>query len=62
MSEEEKYIQQDLDVQVMTGEDVEDPCVYIKISGFFDVEDADNYADELVEKLPLLLFQSEQIH
>lgn len=62
LKENEEYIMKktDLDLQVMVGE--EEPCVYIKINGFENFEEADEYADTLVETLPLLLFESTQIH
>jgi hypothetical protein len=40
----------------------EDKEVYVKISGFVDHEDADEYADYLVETLPLLLFNPDKMH
>jgi hypothetical protein len=63
LQDNEEYITKgDLDIQVMTGEDEEDPCVYIKFTGFEDIEEADEYADTLVETLPLLLFESTRLH
>jgi hypothetical protein len=62
MSEEEYISRADLDIQVMTGDDEEKPCVYVKFSGFDDLEEADEYADQLLETLPLLLFESTQVH
>jgi len=59
----EEYITQaDLDIQVMTGEDETEPCVYVKFTGFESLEEADAYADDLIETLPLLLFESTRIH
>lgn len=63
LEENEEYISRaDLDLQIMTGEDETDPCVYIKISGFDDMEEADDYAEDLLENLPLLLFNSKRLH
>ena len=65
LQENEEYIGRgDLDIQVMTGgtDMGEEPCVYVKFSGFEDVEEADEYADMLVESLPLLLFESTRLH
>jgi len=63
LSDNEEYISRsDLDLQVMTGEDEKDPCVYIKIGGFDNLEEADEYAEQLVETLPLLLFESTRLH
>lgn len=49
-----------LDMEVIVSED--DATVYVKLSGFDDVEDADKYATYLTDNLPLLLFQTEIMH
>lgn len=49
-----------LDLDVFVSE--EDNSVYVKLSGFDTIEEADNYADYLVDTLPLLLFESEIKH
>jgi|LakMenEpi03Aug12_release.lakeMendotaPanAssembly.Ray.scaffolds.fasta_scaffold32956_5 hypothetical protein len=49
-----------LDVDVIVSE--EDNSVYVKFSGFNDLDQADNYAIFLSEYLPLMLFQSTVIH
>lgn len=49
-----------LNVEVILSED--DKSVYVKITGFDTVEEADGYADHLTETLPLLLFESEVKH
>jgi len=49
-----------LDVEVIVSED--DKTVYVKLSGFDNVEDADEYASYLTKNLPLMLFESEVIH
>jgi hypothetical protein len=49
-----------LDMEVILSED--DSAIYIKLTGFEALEDADKYADYLTEHLPLLLFQSEIVH
>lgn len=49
-----------LDMEVIVSED--DTSVYIKLSGFDNVQDADKYADYLTENLPLMLFQTQVIH
>jgi hypothetical protein len=49
-----------LDMEVILSED--DTAIYVKLTGFDDLADADKYADYLTEHLPLLLFQSEIIH
>jgi hypothetical protein len=49
-----------LDLEVIVSE--EDTAVYVKLSGFSDLSAADNYAEYLVDALPLLLFETEVIH
>ena len=49
-----------LDMEVILSED--DKSVYVKLTGFETVEDADSYANYLTDTLPLLLFQSEIKH
>jgi len=60
----EEYIsaRNDLDLQIMTAEDEDEPSVYIKISGFEDKEEAEEYADTMLKTLPLLLFESTRLH
>ena len=49
-----------LDLEVIVSE--EDNAVYVKFTGFEDIEEADSYANHLTEHLPLLLFESEIKH
>lgn len=49
-----------LDLQVIVSE--EDTAVYVKITGFENLPEADAYADYLTEVLPLMLFESEIKH
>ena len=42
--------------------DSEENEVYVKFSNFEELEDAEEYADYLIENLPLLLFQSKTLH
>lgn len=49
----------DLDIEVATSAD--EVAVYIKFSGFDDLEDAEEYAEFLAETLPLLLFETTRI-
>jgi hypothetical protein len=49
-----------LDLEVILSE--EDKAVYVKITGFDTVKEADGYADYLTEVLPLMLFESEVKH
>lgn len=50
----------ELNLEVILSED--DKTVYVKLTGFDNVDDADKYASYLVEHLPLMLFESEVIH
>jgi hypothetical protein len=56
---EEHISRDDIDIEVVVGEDV--PDVYVKFSGFEDSEDAEEYAQFLAETLPLLLFESTRL-
>lgn len=50
----------ELNMEVIVSE--EDLAVYVKFTGFDDDEDADTWADKMVNELPLLLFQSNIKH
>ena len=50
----------DIDIEVVVAEDHND--VYVKFSGFADIEEAEEYAEFLAETLPLLLFETTQLH
>jgi len=39
-----------------------DKSVYVKLTGFDTIEDADDYASYLTDHLPLMLFHSEVLH
>ena len=49
-----------LDVEIIISE--EDLSIYIKLTGFEEMEHAEEYADYLSENLPFLLFESEIKH
>jgi hypothetical protein len=49
-----------LDLEVIVSED--DATVYVKLTGFDNVEEADSYAEFLTNNLPLMLFQTEVKH
>lgn len=49
-----------LDFEVILSE--ADKTVYVKLSGFENLADADDYATYLTNNLPLLLFESEVMH
>lgn len=51
---------QQLDLEVIVSED--DAAVYVKLTGFEDLESADSYATYLVDTLPLMLFQTQVLH
>lgn len=51
---------QQLDLEVIVSE--QDATVYVKLTGFEDVESADSYATFLVKHLPLMLFESNILH
>lgn len=60
LAENEEFISRDdVDIQVVVAEDA--PEVYVKFSGFDDMEDAEEYAQFLADTLPLLLFESTKI-
>lgn len=48
----------DIDIEVMSTEEDNEHCVYVKFSNFADEESADEYAQFLAETLPLLLFET----
>lgn len=60
LKENEEFISRDdLDIEVAVSND--DPVVYVKFSGFEEMEDAEEYAEFLAETLPLLLFETTKI-
>jgi 2-hydroxy-3-keto-5-methylthiopentenyl-1-phosphate phosphatase len=60
LKENEEFISRDdIDIEVMSSS--EEPEVYVKFSGFDDIEDAEEYAEFLAETLPLLLFESTRL-
>ena len=48
----------DIDIEVMSTEEDNEHCVYVKFSNFADAESADDYVQFLAETLPLLLFET----
>ena len=58
MSTEQREIE--LGLEVILSE--EDNAVFVKITGFDNLEDADAYGEYLAEHLPLMLFNSETRH
>lgn len=51
---------QELDMEVIVSE--QDATVYVKLTGFDNLETADTYASFLVDHLPLMLFESQVVH
>jgi len=49
-----------LGLEILVSE--EENAVYVKFTGFDNIEEADQYATMLQESLPLLLFESEIKH
>jgi len=49
-----------LKVEVIVSED--DNAVFVKLTGFDTLQEANQYADFLTESLPLMLFESEIRH
>jgi hypothetical protein len=50
----------ELGIEVILSE--EDNAVFVKITGFDNLEDADAYGEFLANNLPLMLFNSEVKH
>ena len=60
LKEGEEFISRDdLDIEVAVSND--EPVVYVKFSGFEEMEDAEEYAEFLAETLPLLLFETTRL-
>lgn len=49
-----------LNIEVVV--DPEKQSVYVKFDNFQDHEDMEDYADQLAETLPILLYESEVLH
>ena len=49
-----------LNIEVVV--DPEKQSVYVKFDNFQDHEDMEDYADQLAETLPMLLYESEVLH
>lgn len=50
----------ELSMQIIVNE--KDSSVYVKLEGFEDLDDAEQYAEYLNKNLPLLLFETQVIH
>lgn len=60
MSKETPLTTEDVDLDVYVNSDTN--TVQVEFSGFDDTEDAEKYAQFLVDTLPLLLFETTKIH
>ena len=61
-NQEQEFISSDdIDIEVMSTEEDNEHCVYVKFSNFADEESAEEYAQFLAETLPLLLFETTRI-
>ena len=58
MSIEPKEVELGIEVGLVE----EETAIYVKFTGFENLDDAEEYADYLAENLPLLLFNSETKH
>jgi len=62
LKDNEEFISRDdIDIEVVISESEEEPSVFVKFSGFDDLEDAEEYAQFLAETLPLLLFETTRL-
>ena len=57
-NKQETISSDDIDIEVMSTEEDNEHCVYVKFSNFADEESAEEYAEFLAETLPLLLFET----
>lgn len=63
LEENEEYLSPaDLDLMIFAVEEEENPAVYVKITNFADIEDAEDYAEKLKKNLPLLLLETTVKH
>jgi hypothetical protein len=60
MNVQAENLEANLNMEIILSET--DKSVYVKLSGFDTVEDADDYAAYLTDHLPLMLFHSEVLH
>ena len=57
-NKQESISTDDIDIEVMSTEEDNEHCVYVKFSNFADEESAEEYATFLAETFPLLLFET----
>ena len=59
LAENEVFISRDdIDIEVLSTVEEDNPAIYVRFTGFDDVEDAEEYAEFLANTLPLLLFET----
>ncbi len=62
LKDNEEFISRDdIDIEVMTADEDEGSAVYVKFTGFDDEDDAEEYAQFLIDTLPLLLFETTRL-
>jgi hypothetical protein len=49
------------DIEIEVAASTDEAVVYVKFSGFEELEDAEEYAEFLAETLPLLLFETTKV-
>lgn len=60
MSENIIGMSSELSMQIIVSE--KDSSIYVKLEGFEDLDDAEQYAEYLNKNLALLLFETQVIH
>lgn len=60
MNVQVENLEANLNMEIILSET--DKSVYVKLTGFDTIEDADDYASYLTDHLPLMLFHSEVLH
>lgn len=59
LAENEVFISRDdIDIEVLSTVEEDNPAIYVRFTGFNDIEDAEEYAEFLANTLPLLLFET----
>ena len=64
LEENEEYLTEnaDIDMIIFAVEEDEYPAVYVKMTNFDDIEEAEDYAEKLKKNLPLLLLETTVKH
>jgi hypothetical protein len=62
LADNEEFISKDdIDIEVMSAMEGDEPSVWVKFTNFEDEETAEEYAQFLAETLPLLLFETTRL-